>query len=97
MPNRRGRRSVLDMLQTNARSNGMSHRKDHVRDLRERQAHIMRWIIFVTAQLMGIGSLASVMIHGATVSTAALSIPAITIFWLVRTLFGPGPAGDASR
>lgn len=56
---------------------------------RERQEQVMRWIIFATVQLMAMGSIAAIVLHGVSVWTTPLSIPLVTVFWLVRILYRP--------
>jgi len=56
---------------------------------KERQELSMRWIIFSVVQVIAIASIAAMLIHGVHPWSAALSLPLIAEFWLLRILFRP--------
>ena len=59
---------------------------------RERQAHIMRWIIFVTILLLAVACVVAIIVQGGSMWTG-LAIPVIAVFWLLRILFAPSGDG----
>jgi hypothetical protein len=47
----------------------------------------MRWILFLSVQITALGAIVAEVIHGPSLWS---SMPAGTLLWLARRLFGPG-------